>query len=129
MTTFDVSTPAAFQAALAQAHAGDSILLGPGKYSGLSIENVNISSGRPVTISSQNRWNRAVLRQFHITNSSRLSFSHLDFSAADASDQYYVWRVTGSNNISFDSVTPLLRCAGVIDDILPPNSGPQNRAA
>lgn len=105
MTTFDVSTPAAFQAALAQAHAGDLILLRPGKYSGLSIENVNISSGRPVTISSQNRWNRAVLRQFQITNSSRLSFSHLDFSAAGATDQYYVWRVTGSNNISFDSVT------------------------
>ena len=51
--TRSVSTTAAVESAIAEAHAGDSILLAAGTYSGLSISNLNVAGGS-VTIASQN---------------------------------------------------------------------------
>ena len=103
MTTFNVSTTAAFQSALTQAHAGDSILLASGTYSGISISNVNIAGGS-VTIASQSAATPAVLSEFHMTGSSGLSFSHLEFSTVGGADATYGWRVTNCQNIAFDSL-------------------------
>jgi hypothetical protein len=103
MTTYNVSTVSAFQSALSQAKAGDSILLAPGTYAGLSISNVNIAGGA-VTIGSQNNANPAVLSTFELQSSSGLSFSHLEFSTVGSSDPYFAFRVYDSQNISYDSI-------------------------
>ncbi len=103
MSTFNVGTTAAFQSALAQAKAGDTILLASGTYSGIFISNVNFTGGT-VTIASQNNSNQAVLNQFEMISSSGLSFSHVTLSAA-GSDPNYAFKAYQCSNLSYDSVT------------------------
>lgn len=88
-------------AALNSAHAGDTILLAAGTYSGLAIKNVNING--TVKITSLDAGHPASLTNFQINNSSGLSFSHLDFSGLGSDSAAF--RINGSNHISFDSVT------------------------
>ncbi len=102
MTTFAVSTVAGVMSALSSAHAGDSILLAPGTYSGLSISNVNVAGGS-VTIASQNSANPAVLTGLQVLTSSDLKFSGLDVIGSSTSVSYYA-NVSSSSNVSFSNM-------------------------
>ncbi len=100
--TRSVSTTAALESALSSAHAGDSILLAPGTYSGLSISNVNVAGGS-VTIASQNSANPAVLTGLQVLTSSDLKFSGLDVIGSSTSVSYYA-NVSSSSNVSFSNM-------------------------
>ncbi len=102
MTTTTVSTVTALESALSSAHAGDSILLAPGTYSGLSISNVNVAGGS-VTIASQNSANPAVLTGLQVLTSSDLKFSGLDVIGSSTSVSYYA-NVSSSSNVSFSNM-------------------------
>ena len=76
MATFNVSTAAQLSAALASAHAGDTILLAGGSYGDFAIANLSFSS--QVTIESADPTHPAVFRTISLTNSSGLTFHNLD---------------------------------------------------
>lgn len=101
MSNITVDSTAALSLALKSAHAGDTILLAPGTYSGLAIK--NIDTGGLVNIKSLDADNQAVLTNFNITGSSGLKFSELEMSNADQQG-HFTWIITDSQNIHFDSV-------------------------
>jgi len=101
VTITTVSTTAGLESALSAAHSGDSILLAPGTYSGLSISNVNVAGGS-VTIASQNAANPAVLTGLQVNTSSGLNFSGLDVIGS-GNVNYYV-NVNSSSNVNFSNV-------------------------
>jgi Ca2+-binding RTX toxin-like protein len=78
MSTFTVSSVAGLTATLSQAHGGDTILLAPGTYAGVTINGVNFA--KTVTIASQSSVSPAVLTGLTVNNSSGLAFSHLNLS-------------------------------------------------
>lgn len=86
--------------ALQSAHAGDTILLQAGDYSTLKLYGMNFST--PVTITSADASNPAVMHGISLQNTSGLTFTHLDMqyepTLANAAT------VSGSHNITFDSV-------------------------
>jgi len=101
MTVYNVSTTAALRTALGQAQAGDSILLASGTYSGLSVSGINPSGN--VTITSQNPAAPAVLTPFTVSNSSNLTFSHLEMNASGVTGGAYAFQVSSSSKVTFDS--------------------------
>jgi Ca2+-binding RTX toxin-like protein len=104
MSNYSVSSTSELMSALKSAHGGDTISLGAGTYSGLSLQNLSFDSA--VTIKSADPGNQAVLTNFSIGSSKGLSFSNLDFKAVTTSTvDDYAFRVTGSSNISFDKLS------------------------
>jgi hypothetical protein len=120
VSTITVNSTAKLNAALATAHAGDTIQLAAGTYSGIMIKNFN--AGGAVTITSASLSNHAVITDMQVTNSSGLNFSGLEFSfplaagaaAFYASPSYHIGdlapgqtnagvRVAASNNITFNA--------------------------
>ena len=101
MATVTVRTIAALLSALSGAHAGDTILLAPGTFSGLSL--IGINPGGNVTVTSQNRAKPANLTSFSVSNSSNLTFSHLEMSTAGVTNGLYAYRIQDSRNVRFDS--------------------------
>jgi Ca2+-binding RTX toxin-like protein len=101
MSTITVDSTAALSAALKTAQGGDTILLAPGTYSGLSIK--NIDTGGLVTIKSLDPNNEAVLNNFGIQNSSGIKFQNVEMSAS-GSPGYFSWIIRSSENIQFESV-------------------------
>jgi len=99
-TVHSVSTAEALESALAEAHAGDRILLAPGTYSGLSISNVNVAGGA-VTVTSQNSANPAVLAGMQVSGSSGLNVTGLDVISSGTS--FYA-NVSSSSNVSFSNM-------------------------
>ena len=77
MTITTVGTAAALNTALKSAAAGDTILLAPGTYTGVSASYLHFASD--VTITSQSASNPAVITSLTITNSNGLTFRDMDF--------------------------------------------------
>jgi Ca2+-binding RTX toxin-like protein len=104
MSNYSVSSTSELMSALKSAHGGDTISLGAGTYSGLSLQNLSFDSA--VTIKSADLGNQAVLTNFNIAGSKGLSFSNLDFKAVTTSTvEDYAFRVSNSTNISFDKLS------------------------
>jgi Ca2+-binding RTX toxin-like protein len=101
MSTITVGSTAGLNAALKTALSGDTILLAPGTYSGLSIK--GIDTGGLVTIKSLDPNNEAVLTNFNISHSSGLKFQGVEM-AASGGVGYYSWIIRDSQNIHFDDV-------------------------
>lgn len=101
MSTITVGSTAGLNAALKTALSGDTILLAPGTYSGLSIK--GIDTGGLVTIKSLDPNNEAVLTNFNISHSSGLKFQGVEMSASGGVG-YYSWIIRDSQNIHFDDV-------------------------
>jgi Ca2+-binding RTX toxin-like protein len=99
MSIVTVSTTAQLESALKVAQGGETILLGPGTYSAVSISNVHIVGG--VTIESQNAANRASISGLIVANSSGLTFSGVTLTTVGCTDPYYSVRVGLSSNITF----------------------------
>jgi VCBS repeat-containing protein/parallel beta-helix repeat protein len=99
MTITTVSSVTGLTAALKTAHAGDTIQLMQGNYSGVTINNLNFSS--PVTITSASTSHQATLVGLKVTSSSGLTFSNLDLTSVGSTDPYYPFRVATSQNITF----------------------------
>lgn len=116
MSTINVESTAALTAALKVAQNGDTILLAPGTYSGLTIK--NIDTGGLVTIKSADPANEAVLTNFNIGGSSGFKFQNVEMVATGGVG-YYSWVIRDSQNIQFDSVN----VHGTLD------GNPQNDAA
>jgi hypothetical protein len=85
VSTFTVNNTIALNAALKTAHAGDTIQLGAGSYSGVVINNFNVGGG--ITITSKDPKHVAVLTDLKVTGSSGLNFTNLEFSFAAAADE------------------------------------------
>ena len=101
MTSFTVATSGELSAAIGAAHAGDSILLAAGVYSGLTIK--NLQEAGTVTIASADSMHQAVITDLNITNSKGFAFSGLEFSR-DTSVDPYAFRVDTSSNIAFSGL-------------------------
>jgi hypothetical protein len=89
--------------ALQNAHGGDTILLAPGTYSGVTIKNLNESG--TVTIRSSDPAHQAVLTDLHVNNSSGLTFSHLEFSVGAGDPATFPVYIQTSQNLSFDHLS------------------------
>jgi Ca2+-binding RTX toxin-like protein len=98
MTDISVSSTAALLSALAAAQGGDVILLQPGTYSGVLIQNLNFATG--VQITSADAGHPATLLDLTVRASSGLQFSNLEFNAA-GSTAYYPFQVADSSNVHF----------------------------
>ncbi len=85
--------------ALKSAQSGDTILLAPGVYSGVTITNLKIAGG--VTISSNDPGSPAVFTDLSIKNSSGLTFSSIEFDASNATASN-PFKVLSSSHIHFD---------------------------
>ena len=98
MTTFNASTTAELVTFAGLAQNGDTILLAPGTYSGVTLQNI-VNSGN-VTITSANPGNPAVLNDLMIKNSQGLTFSNLEFNV-----KYNMpFQVLVSSRINFDGL-------------------------
>ncbi len=102
MATTTVNSTASLITALGKAHAGDTIQLSAGTYSGLAIKNVNFSSA--VTIKSADPNHMAVITDFTVTGSSGLTFQNLEFFGNNPKG-YATAQVNSSNHITFDHVS------------------------
>ncbi|MFD1610308.1 right-handed parallel beta-helix repeat-containing protein [Sphingomonas tabacisoli] len=100
MTTFNVSNTTQFNAALASAKGGDSIILAAGNYGSAYLQNKNFSSN--VTIKSASSTNKAHFDYVLVNNSSNMRFEGLDVGHALApgeADYNYMMRVQSSTGI------------------------------
>src|SRR5665213_1746083 len=100
MSTITVSTVSGLADALQTAPAGQVILLASGTYSGVAISNLHIAG--TITIQSADSAHPAVISGLTVTNSSGLAFNNLTLTTVGATDPYYVDRITGSSNVSFN---------------------------
>lgn len=96
-----VSDRGALLQALKAAQSGDTILLEPGVYSGITINNLKIEGG--VTITSSDPGAPAVITDLLIKNSSGLSFSNIEI-ATDPAKNVTPLQVLASTNIHFDQM-------------------------
>jgi len=101
VSTVTVNSVSALTAALAAATPGETIQLAPGTYSGVTLKNLNFSSG--VTITSESSTNQAVITGLTVQSSSGLTFSNLQFSTVGdtAENPFYVYE---SSNINFNDL-------------------------
>ena len=97
MATINVSNAAQLSAAISSAHAGDTILLAAGTYSGVVMQNLNFTSA--VTITSADAAHPATLTDLYVRGSSGLNFSNLELDAS-ASTAYFPFQVYGSSNVN-----------------------------
>ena len=98
MATYNVSTTANLVKFAALAQNGDTILLAPGTYSGVTLQNISKSGN--VTITSANAGNPAVLTDLMIKNSDGLTFSNLTFNVKTNMP----FQVLVSSRINFDKL-------------------------
>ena len=73
-----VSTSDGLWSAVKVAHAGDTILLTPGNYSAMNLTGMNPNG--MVTITSLDAGHPAVIAGITLTNSSNLTFSHIELT-------------------------------------------------
>ena len=99
MTTTTVNTAGGLIAALRSAHAGDTILLAAGTYSGVGLNNLNFSSA--VTIQSADPTHQAVINNLVVSGSTGLAFNQVHFATVND------WAVTvvSSHNVTFTNDT------------------------
>ncbi len=83
--------------ALRTAHAGDTILLAPGAYSAISLTGFNFTGA--VTVQSADPTHQAVINGLTLSNSSGISFNHIDFAANGGT----AVTLYSSQNIAFDA--------------------------
>ena len=83
--------------ALKNAHAGDTILLAAGTYSALSLTGFNFTG--TVTVQSADPTHQAVINGLALSNSSGISFNHIDFAANGGT----AIALNSSQNIAFDA--------------------------
>ena len=102
MASFTVTTTSQLQSALKTAHAGDTISLASGSYTGVSLQNLNFTGA--VTITSQDPNHQAVLVGLKLTSVSGLKFSNLEITTVGSTDAYAA-RVTSVQNVSFDHMS------------------------
>lgn len=95
-----VSSVTALNAALQTAKGGDTILLAPGSYAGISIRGVNFADG--VTIASKNPDAPALILGLAVRDSSGVTFEGLEFVSDPAVAQAAT--VQGSSDIAFNNV-------------------------
>lgn len=101
MATFNVSSAAQLAAALASAHAGDTILLAGGNYGDVTISKVSFSS--QVTIESADPSNPAVFRSLAVSSSHFLTFQDVE-----------VHYTPTSTTIASDSAVKITNCSDII---------------
>ena len=94
-----VSTAAQFQAALKSALAGNVIKLAPGTYNHLIALNVNFTT--PVTITSADPRNPALLVGLGVANATGVTFTNLELTSVGSTDAYYAFRMANTTNITF----------------------------
>ena len=92
-----VSTSSALNAALKAAHAGDTIQLASGTYSGIVANNLDFTTD--VTITSKDVNAPAVITGLSMSGSSGINFSNLEFSAQTVGNPFIV---ASSQDIHFD---------------------------
>jgi hypothetical protein len=93
---------AGLNAALQAATGGETIQLAPGVYSGEVVSGVHFTT--PVTITSQDPTQQAVIQNLYVKNSDGLNFQKLEFVTDATTNPYYNFRVEGSTHVSFDSL-------------------------
>lgn len=96
MATFNVSTSAQLRSALSQANGGDTIRLAPGNYGAVEINKQNYKS--PVTITSANSNNEAVISKLAVRSSENIRFDDIDFKVSGGGRSLLV---DGSSRITF----------------------------
>jgi VCBS repeat-containing protein len=101
MSTITVSTTTALLKAVNAAKGGDTILLAPGDYAGVNINNIHADV--PINISSQNDANPAIITSLFVQNSSGLNFSQLTLSSAGAT-RTAPFEVSKSSNVNFSNI-------------------------
>jgi Ca2+-binding RTX toxin-like protein len=97
-----VGSTASLGAALANAHAGDTIQLQAGQYDGLAIRNLTFA--QDVTITSSDPSHQAVLTNFDVTNVTGLTVRNVDLFANGPAN-YFDFNVRNSTDVHFDHVT------------------------
>jgi VCBS repeat-containing protein len=97
-----VSNVSQLMSALQSAHAGDTIKLAAGTYSGVQLNNLNFSSA--VTITSADTSHPAVLSGLGMSSSSGINFDHVGMTMVGVSDPYYAFRMYDTQNVSFNAV-------------------------
>jgi parallel beta-helix repeat protein len=98
--TVTVTNSDALWSALTTAHNGDTILLAPGSYAPITLQNFNFSG--TVTVQSADSSNLAVLNGLKVINSSGLTFNNFDMPIADANGTGAY--VLGSQNITLSGL-------------------------
>lgn len=101
MTMIQASNSSELLTGLGEAVSGDTILLEPGVYSGLSIREIYFSG--LVTISSRDPAHPAVFTDLFVRDSMGLRFSNLEF-AADPDSGVYPFQVLGSDDVHFSGI-------------------------
>jgi hypothetical protein len=94
-----VNSVSGLNAALAKAHAGETIELAPGQYNGVALVHDSFSSA--VTITSESAANPAVLEGLDIAYDTNLNFTNLEISSVGSKDPYWAIRMMDSQNVSF----------------------------
>ena len=97
-----VNSVAGLTAALKTATAGETIALAAGNYSGVALNGVHFNQA--VTITSADPTHEAVLVGLKVTGSSGLAFNDIGMTTVGSTDPYYAFRVSSSQNISFNDV-------------------------
>jgi Right handed beta helix region len=101
-STVTVSSTAALEAALKSATAGETIQLASGVYTGVVISNEHFTA--PVTITSANAADPAVLEGLKVGTESGLNFTNLEMTSLGSTDPYFAFRISSSQNISFSHI-------------------------
>ncbi|MEW5685523.1 MAG: right-handed parallel beta-helix repeat-containing protein [Pseudomonadota bacterium] len=110
MTTIYVNDTASLTAALKAAVGGDTIKLAPGTYSDLKFK-IAPTYDSPVTITSADPNNPAVITDFTLSGIKNWSFSNLELKALDnpgmiANDgSYWAFKIYKADGVSFDNVS------------------------
>jgi len=100
MTTITVSNATELNAALRNAHSGDTFLLREGAYGDVAIRNLNV--GGTVTLTSADPAHQATLTDLQISGSSGIVVKNLDVSVTTTSTKDGAIGVFQSTNVHFD---------------------------
>jgi Ca2+-binding RTX toxin-like protein len=95
-----VNSGSTLNSALNSAHGGDTILLAPGTYTGVSLNGLNFASN--VTVASANPNAEAVISGLTVKSSSGVIFQNLELYADPNKTQYWAFTVNNSSNIAFN---------------------------
>lgn len=93
-----VNNAAELATALKAAASGDTVLLSPGTYSGVSIAGINISGN--VTVSSADPSSKAVVNGLNLTNCSGLTFQGLELTVTTQNG--FAAQIASCQNLVFD---------------------------
>ncbi len=96
-----VKNTAGLNAALKSAKAGSAILLAPGRYDGVQVDQIKVNG---VTVTSADPRSPAILTRFYITNSTGLTFSNLVLTT-EGSEDPYPFRIGYSSGITLTNLS------------------------